>query len=427
MISSWNKTPLRWASLVAFSAIAIWNAYAGVRHEIAEHYGLSANPEDWARAAQIEPSNAENWDRLGKYRQLDFDHSDLPKAISYYRQAVQINPKSPYYKLDLASALEQSGATAEAEKYFLAAKETFPVSAEVAWRFGNFLLRRQRLTEADAEIHRAVVVDSRLLPLAISRSWHSNPDAQALVNQILPGTPAGDWEALSFLVQSEEGAAALVVWKHLVAQHPVIDTQKEFALINLLLKQGLFDQAGAVWRQAEEIDQAPPSSVADRSLVFDGGFEKDLSGGGLGWNLHSITGVDFNFDTDIKHSGARSARVQFDGKQNLSYDALSQLVLIQPNSRYRFQGFLRTEMVSTDSGVRFEIRDPQRATDLEVLTPNLIRTQPWTFVEAEFKTGPQTHLIQIALRRLPSQRFDNAISGSVWVDDVSILPVDAQE
>ena len=81
---------------------------------------------------------AENWYRLGRYRQLDFEHADIPLAISYYRRAVQLNPRSAYYKLDLASALEMSGNTAEADKYFRAAQENYPISARGVleiWQF----------------------------------------------------------------------------------------------------------------------------------------------------------------------------------------------------------------------------------------------------------------------------------------------------
>ena len=75
--------------------------------------------------------------------------------------------------------------------------------------------------------------------------------------------------------------------------------------------------------------------------------------------------------------------------------------------------------------MRFEIADPRRPKDLDVLTTNETGTQPWTMEGAEFTTGPQTRLIRIALRRVPSAHFDNKISGAVWVDDVAILPAGA--
>jgi tetratricopeptide (TPR) repeat protein len=407
-------------------AAAAWLCYSGVNHALARHYRASSNPDDWQRASKIEPSNAENWYREGRYRQLDFDHSDLPLAISYYQRAVQLDPRSPFYKLDLASAMEMNGNDAEAEKYFRGAQDNYPISAEVSWRYGNFLLRQQRLPEAYAEIHRALAVDSKLLPLAVSRAWHSDPDVRVLLDQVLPKTPDADWEALSFLVQGQELAPALAVWNDLAAQKLSIDWKKVFAFTDLLVNQEHFDDAGAVWRQAIAAEASSLPAAPNGSLVFDGGFETEIPGGGFGWRQRDVPGADFDFDTAEKHSGTRSARIIFDGTQNLSYGDLYQLVLVTPATRYRFRGYLSTDHVSTDSGMRFEILDPRRPKDLDVSTPNETGTQPWTLEEVEFTTGPQTHMIEIVLRRIPSARFDNKISGTVWVDDVSLFPAGAK-
>jgi tetratricopeptide (TPR) repeat protein len=401
-------------------AAAVWLGYGGVKHLLASHYGASSSSNDWPRAAEIEPSSAENWYRLGRYRQLDFDHPDLKLAISYYRRAVALDPPSPFYKLDLATALEIAGDDAEAEKYFRAAQTNYPISGEVSWRYGNFLLRQQRLPEAYTEIHRAVLVDPKLLPSAISRAWRSNPDVRVLLDQILPDTPDGGWDALEFLTQAQQPDAALAVWNHFIAKKPSIRRGSLLAFLDLLVAQDKFEEAGAAWHQALALQGAPPNESAGWPLVYDGGFESELSGGGFGWHQQDVSGAEFDFDTAEKHSGARSARIIFDGSQNLSYGHLYQTVLVQPRTRYKFRGFLRTDQISTDSGMQFEIRDSRRPQDLDLLTLNETGTQPWTLEEVEFATGPQTHLIQITLRRAPSTHLDNQLRGTVWVDDVDL-------
>jgi tetratricopeptide (TPR) repeat protein len=418
---------LRWIAIVLAVCAGAWLSYAGVVHALASHYGASSNPDDWPRASTIEPANAENWYRLGRYRQLDFEHSDIPLAITFYRRAVELDPHSPYYKLDLASALEMNGDDAEAEKYFRAAQENYPISAEVSWRYGNFLLRQQRLPEAYAEIHRAVMVDSKLLPLAVSRAWHSDPNVRVLLDQILPNTAEGDWRALSYLIQAQEAAASLAVWNHLVGLKPRIDWRIVYAFIDLMTNQDRFGEAGSVWKQALAADGTFPGASADGSLVFDGGFESDPSNGGFGWRQQNVQGADFDFDTEEKHSGLRSARIIFDRTQNIDFGHLFQWVLVEPSTRYRFRAFLRTDHISTDSGMRFEIRDPRRTKDLDVLTSNETGTIPWTMEQTEFTTGPQTHLIYVLLRRTGGTHFDNQIGGTVWVDDVAIVPAGAPQ
>jgi hypothetical protein len=66
------------------------------------------------------------------------------------------------------------------------------------------------------------------------------------------------------------------------------------------------------------------------------------------------------------------------------------------------------------------IYDPKHASEIRALTTDLIRTNPWTLVEADLATGADTHFLVITLQRDPSRLFDNKLSGTVWVDDVSL-------
>jgi tetratricopeptide (TPR) repeat protein len=383
---------------------------------------LSSIPENWERATRIEPDNPETWYRLGRYRQLDFDNADIPLSISDYQRAVKLNPRSPYYKLDMAGALEMAGNIAEADNNFRAAQTAYPISAEVSWKYGNFLLRQDRLPEAYAEIHRAVLVDPKLIPIAVSRIWHSDPDIHLLLDQVLPETEEAYSDALTFLVGEQNPTAAIEVWHRLVAKDPHLELKMVYGLTDMLVAQEKFDDAGAVWHQAVAMDADHASAYAGNSLIYDGGFEKDISGGGFGWRQNDIDGTDFDYDAEQKHSGERSARVIFDGSKNLTYENLFQYVLVTPGTRYRFQGFIRTDKISTESGMRFEILDPKDPQQVDVLTPNETGTLPWTLEQSDFTSGPKTHMIAIRLVRRPSQRLDNRLSGTVWIDDVSLAP-----
>lgn len=414
---AWRKA----AAAIAIAA-AVWFCYSGGKHALASHYAASSNPADWERATRIEPDNPDTWYQLGRYRQLDFDNADIPLSISYYQRAIQLNPRSPYYKLDLAGALETAGNNSEADSDFRAAQSAYPISAEVSWKYGNFLLRQNRLPEAYAEIHRAVTVDPKLIPLAVSRVWHSDPDIHLLLDQVLPDTPEAYTQALAFLTDAQNPAASLEVWRRLIARDPHADWKWVFMLTDMLVAQGKFEEAGTAWRQAVASDAGPPPGYTGNSLVYDGGFEKDISGGGFGWRQVDAKGADFDIDTEVKHSGSRSAQLTFDGTENLDYRGLFQEVLVSPSTRYRFQGFIHTDQISTESGMRFEIVDPKDPAHMDILTPNETGSLPWTLEQVDFATGPQTHLIQIRLVRKPSQRLDNQLRGTAWIDDVSLVP-----
>jgi tetratricopeptide (TPR) repeat protein len=401
---------------------AVWFCYAGGKHALASHYALSSTPENWERASRIEPDNPETWYRMGRYRQLDFDNANIPLSISDYERAVKLNPHSPYYKLDLASAFEMAGNTAEADNNFRAAKAAYPISAEVSWKYGNFLLRQDRLTEGYAEIHRAILVEPDLIPLAVSRVWHSDPNVHLLLDQILPGTVEAYSDALTFLVGEQNPTAAMEVWHRLIAKDLQPDMKSVYELTDMLMAQEKFDDAGTVWHQAVSANADSASGYAGNSLIYDGGFEKDISGGGFGWRLKETDGADFDYDAEQKHSGGRAARVIFDGTKNLEFQNLIQNVLVSPETRYRFQGFIRTDKISTESGMRFEIVDTKDPQHVDVLTPNESGSLPWTLEQSDFTTGPNTHMLSIRLVRKMSQRLDNRLGGTVWIDDVSLVP-----
>ena len=55
-------------------------------------------------------------------------------------------------------------------------------------------------------------------------------------------------------------------------------------------------------------------------------------------------------------------------------------------------------------------------------TPDLVGTQNWAERNIEMVTGPDTNLLQIVLRRTPSDKLGNKIRGTAWIDDVTLVP-----
>ncbi|MGD0840133.1 MAG: tetratricopeptide repeat protein [Candidatus Acidiferrales bacterium] len=413
----------RWLLFVAAVAIAAILCWYGGKHALAMYWHNSQNPQDWQRAAKIEPSNAEHWYLLGRYRQLDFENENLPQAISYYRRAIALVPESPYYWLDLASTYDEAGDAAEAESAYLAAEREHPDSAEAAWRYGNFLLGQGRYDQGYAEIHRALSVEPQWMDLAVSRAWRSSQDVHVLLDRALPDTPFARDRALTFLVAQKQPDAALAVWQRIEEHHDPMQPSRAFPLLDLLIAQNEIPQAWQVWQQAL-VATGTPAALHDGSRVTDGGFESEFANGGFGWRYTPQPGAEVTVDVNDPHSGSRDVELTFDGSTNVDFANLYQYVPVEPDTQYHFSAYLRAENLVTDRGVSFELSDPDHAGAPTFLTDGVFGSEPWTPVNLDFRTGPETHVLLLRLRR-PASAVLTKVEGTAWADDVSLVPAAA--
>ena len=351
----------RWAAFAAIFLASATLTVGAAKYAVADQWAQSANPALWLRAAKLEPSNADNWYRLGRYRQFDFENVDLPLAISYYERATAVDPGSSPYWMDLGSAYEMVGNVAAADLAFRNAQKQYPVSAQADWAYGNFLLRQGRTEEAFQQIYRAISGDPRLTAVAISSCWRSTHDIDRILKFALPANPEAYWGAIDFFVSTAEPDAAMAVWKSLVATGasfpPSFLPSRAFRLLDLLVSLRRPNDAYLIWQQSLSLAHIAPQYGPNGSLVWNGGFEQDLLNGGFAWQYSPISGADMDIDAETFHSGNRALRIVFDGTVNVDFSNLWQYVIVEPNTRYRFRAYLQTQDLTTDSGVRFEISD----------------------------------------------------------------------
>ncbi len=414
----------RWIVFTLTVVVLLIVAYAAGKSAYADQLESSSHPENWVRAAQIEPDNGAYWYKLGLYREWDIDNGDLNKAIEYLSHASALDPRSATYLMALGGAYESAGQPANAQRSFIAALEDYPLSTEAHWQYGSFLLRQGDSARGFAEMSIAVHGDPALVPLVVSRVWLETHDVQPLLTTILPSDIEAYQQALEWFCGAKEPAPALAVWRRMIGLHQIIPIKNAFPLADLLLNGNRGDDARQVWREALIASGNVKEAQTGGSLVFNGGFEFDAVDGGLDWHLSPTPGVTFDYDTSAPHSGRRSLRLRFDGAQNIYLQSVWQDVPVEPGRRYRFEGFLRTSGITTDNGVRFAIWFP-RTNEAPIILENFTGDHPWTAETSEFTAAAGVYLARVMVYRAPSQRFDNKLAGTAWVDDVSLFPAGA--
>lgn len=79
-------------------------------------------------------------------------------------------------------------------------------------------------------------------------------------------------------------------------------------------------------------------------------------------------------------------RIEFDGTRNVDYGHVLQYVLVRPNTGYRFSGYMRTDAITTDSGLRFQIFDASNFAKMFAATENAVGTESESPAFAEGQT-----------------------------------------
>jgi tetratricopeptide (TPR) repeat protein len=401
------------SGLLIEQAVQIWRANALIDAQDAKSI---------TSGTRVVPGDAEAWDRLGRFQQWNFANPDAAAAVQDYQKAVQELPISPYYWVDLGGAYEQVGNISGAINAFERAEAAYPTSAEVEWHYGNFLLRQGNVTEGLKQIQRSVRGDQLLIPLAISRVWLSTHDVNLLLDQVLPADPGAYLSALDYFQSIHDADSGLVVWNKLLSLGQSFSLARTFLFQNELIREGRADDVRKIWLQAVAAagfhDEHEPAS----SLIWNGQFKEPFANGGLGWHWSGPLGASIDFDAGRTSDDGRSVRLDFNGGNNTGLDAPYQYVPVEPSTSYHFHAYLKTSRISTESGMRFSIIDPDHSGEVNVETENLTGTNLWTPVDADINTAPDTHFLLVRLYRSPSRLFENKLSGTAWIGDVSLVP-----
>ncbi len=422
-----------WIALALFLLTGL--SYFSIRSALASHYANQGTLEGYLKATRLEPRNAENWRHLGDFWHLDLQNSDPQLAIQAYRISLSLDPHSAKAWLGLASVYESEDKPADARNALLSAKRAYPNSADVSWRYANFLVRSGELESAMREARESLEHEPIRARPAFNLFHRFYPNVDDLVDRLLPRQERVYLDVVWGLDRDGRPREALKVWDRLFEldkemRPEVVPTGTDQVtqvilndLIDQLLSRGDISDASRVWDEALAFMHFPPQHDPRESLVLDGGFETDLAGA-FAWHINAPSGSEARFDKRVKRSGTRALEIKFDGKRNVDFQGVCQLVVVEPDTIYDFSAWLRTENITTDKGISLRLSTPQNAGP-ELVTSALTDTHPWTQVGFKWHSPRNVRLAQICLVRRRSDNLYNAIAGTVWVDDVQMVPVKA--
>jgi tetratricopeptide (TPR) repeat protein len=412
------RSPLRNSSYVVVCLVFVGLYLQLARHAyLASHLAALPDSIGLQRAIQLEPSNAEYRDLLG--RNLALSGVSLDDAIDNYRIAVILNPYVARYWLDLAGAYQFAGRSREQGESVERAVEADPTTPHVAWEAANFFLV-QGDQEKALRYFRVVIAndpDPETINSALRLCWQATEDENQIMTHTLPPRPNLYLSFLQLLIYKQQTAAAENVWNYLIGLNQVFSTKQAFPYFRFLIAERQVVAAQTAWQQLVGLDRSlQPYLPSKENLIVNGGFEEKLLNGGFDWWYQSNPHSALAIDTSEFHTGTRSLSVTFDGL-SVSEAGILQFVAVKPNTDYDFSGEFRTEELETASGPRFAITDAY-SNDSYVLTDDVLGTDPWRLEQARFRTGPDTNLVVLKIIRQPAAPL---IRGKIWVDDLALV------
>jgi hypothetical protein len=117
---------------------------------------------------------------------------------------------------------------------------------------------------------------------------------------------------------------------------------------------------------------------------------------------------------------ANGLDVRFLGTENVAFWGVRQFTVVPPG-RYRFSAEVESQNLTTDQCPFFHIFDPRNQALLSVETTSIEGTSKQSWISVEFAVTRTTEALAVQLERRPSQRFDNRISGTLHIGQVSLV------
>jgi hypothetical protein len=303
----------------------------------------------------------------------------------------------------------KSGDAAQAGYCLRRAVELGPNLPPIWLRAMHFYMATDRIPEALAASVHVLHLVSDYDPFVFSYYDRIVPDVLTLVPLL-----AKDRRPLEayqrHLIGAGESAKARTLWPSLTK---AADDQLASDYVNFLLRTGAYAAAAEAW--AAHVGGRRGNYLRP-NLLYNGSFGSEPSPCNLDWQLAPAPDVQI----DLAHG----LRITFLGKENLEFHHVTQFAAVRPG-HYVFEASIRTQDLTTEEGVRFRLFDAVSRARFETETNQFNGTSNWTHIRRPVQIPVGTNLLAVQVARDSSQKFDNKIAGTAWIDAVSLVPASA--
>ena len=401
-----------------------------VRIAIAALLGSRLDAADLQLAIALDPGNAGYNHRLGLLEAYSFRQYDLGEATRYLRRATELNPRKAFYWSDLAEFCDAQNDTVCSNQAFRRALTLGPTTPRLEWKAANHYLQTGRPAKALAHFRRLLTLDSSYALPVFQLCLRVVGHPATVLHEVIPPGRQPELKLAYLAVVSARGHMEIAnqVWVQLVSQGLSCRFSEVSTYLNSLFSNGDIQQAEAVWSELDQAGVVPKSRDSETgNRVYNGEFAHSPLGAGFDWRAPRTPDVETDFHDPSGYQGSNCLRVDYAGGSNLESEAVSEWVPVVPGETYRLRAEVRSDGITSGSGPRLRVTDPECPACLNVATRATVGTTPWHPLALDFTAGARTQVVRLSVWRPRSWTFPMEISGSFWLDDVSITPLQSAE
>lgn len=339
------------------------------------------------------------------------------KAVAEYEAAVNLRPRDYFLWMELGYAHVRNRDDDRAYVAYQTAAKLAPYYAQPRWRLGEFLLRLQRPEEALQQFWRAATSDNTLLPEVTQLAISEFGDPAHILDILQPQTAKEKMTLASSFLKAGFIEEAV----ELFHQTGDVTNAQRTKLVNSLLQAKRYREAHQVWSSA-----FPSSETARAESIVNGAFESviRLDETGFGWQVRKSKEVEVSLSVEDPHSGKASLSISYAGPSNPSTPAISQLVLVRPDSSYRLTYAARTSNLVTGGPPVVAVINAATKRVIAESEP-LAGSQPWRAYQVGFSTQEaEAVIVAIYRQRCRPAGPTCAAFGRVWFDSFGIVETD---
>jgi hypothetical protein len=353
--------------------------------------------------------------RLGVIAETDFSAINVQETVRQFALAVQLSPNDFRFWDEYGRALEMSGDPAAAEKALQRSVDLAPNYYYPRWHLGNLLLREGKFTEAFPHLFRAAAANEELWPQVFNLAWQAyDQNIDRIANDACKESSVRALFSI-YLVGVKKFDDAVRLWKTISAWD-----RSQLLARGQALRKALID--AKQFRAALEIghDVDPDTdAISEPEKILNGGFEDALvlpTNRFFGWAIGTTGQAEMSIE-DSGHSSAHSLQIIFNAPNKLDRVNVAQTIVVQPNTQYRLEYFVRTEKINSATPPVIFVLDSSDGNALGVSPAASVGTNDWKNLSVDFKTK-NSDGITIYVGRLPCTVGDICpLFGTVWYDD----------